>query len=163
MHSAIMAIAVSGIWDAVLLAARLTGIRLERVRADAVECSFIRDQTTDPSKRELFARLALHLETLAIEVERAKAAAGDSSDKMSLLFRTRANAIQPKTRERQSSPSMPSRQRRQIRRRSSCPTARRWHKRSRYTTALSTWHRLPDEVPNVHCAQKHRLRITGLF
>ena len=99
--------------------------QLERVRADAVECSFIRDQTTDPSKRELFARLALHLETLAIEVERAKAAAGYSSDKMRLLFRTRANAIQPKTRERQSSPSMPSRQRRQIRRTSDHPVPQR--------------------------------------
>ena len=41
--------------------------QLERVRADAVECSFIRDQTTDPSKRELFARLALHLNHLPLK------------------------------------------------------------------------------------------------
>ena len=47
---------------------------LEKLRADAAECGLIRDQATDPTQCELFTRLAVHLETLAIEVERAIAA-----------------------------------------------------------------------------------------
>jgi hypothetical protein len=44
------------------------------LRADAAECALIRDLATDPTKRELFTRLAVHLGTLALEVERAIAA-----------------------------------------------------------------------------------------
>jgi hypothetical protein len=50
-------------------------IHLEKLRTDAAECSLIRDLATDPTKRQLFTRLAAHLETLAHEVERAMAAA----------------------------------------------------------------------------------------
>jgi hypothetical protein len=45
-------------------------LHLEKLRTDAAECSLIRDLATDPTKREVFTRLATHLETLAIEVER---------------------------------------------------------------------------------------------
>jgi hypothetical protein len=44
---------------------------LAKLRSDAAECRLIRDQATESTKRELFARLAAHLETLALEVERA--------------------------------------------------------------------------------------------
>ena len=44
---------------------------LEKLRTDAAEAALIRDLTTDNSKRELFARLSVHLATLATEVERA--------------------------------------------------------------------------------------------
>ncbi len=44
---------------------------LEKLRADAAECVMIRDLAVDQSKRELFARLAEHLQVLANEVERA--------------------------------------------------------------------------------------------
>jgi hypothetical protein len=47
----------------------------DRLRADAAECRLIRDQAFSQTKRDLFARLATHLETLAIEVERVIAAA----------------------------------------------------------------------------------------
>ena len=47
---------------------------LEKLRADAAECALIRDLTTDPDKRELFARLAEHLTTLAREIEAVIAA-----------------------------------------------------------------------------------------
>jgi hypothetical protein len=40
---------------------------LEKLRTDAAECGLIRTLATDPTKRELFTRLAAHLETLAIE------------------------------------------------------------------------------------------------
>jgi hypothetical protein len=46
---------------------------LEKLRTDAAEYGLIRDPATDPAKRELFTRLAVHLETLALEVERAMA------------------------------------------------------------------------------------------
>lgn len=46
----------------------------DRLRADAAECRLIRDQAFEQTKRDLFARLAMHLETLAIEVERVIAA-----------------------------------------------------------------------------------------
>ena len=48
---------------------------LEKLRTDAAECALIRDLATDIKKRELFAKLAEHLATLAAEVERAVAAA----------------------------------------------------------------------------------------
>jgi hypothetical protein len=46
---------------------------LEQLRTDAAECGLIRHLAIDPTKRELFTRLAVHLETLAIEVERPMA------------------------------------------------------------------------------------------
>jgi len=46
-------------------------VHLEKLRADAADCALIRDLATEPTKRELFTRLTIHLETLAIEVERA--------------------------------------------------------------------------------------------
>jgi hypothetical protein len=46
----------------------------EKLRADAAEAALIGDLATDSSKRELFARLSIHLATLATEVERAIAA-----------------------------------------------------------------------------------------
>jgi hypothetical protein len=57
--------------------------QLEKFRSDAAECTLIliRDLATDKAKRELFARLADHLNGLAEEVERAisaKAARGES-------------------------------------------------------------------------------------
>ena len=47
---------------------------LEALRREAAECALIRDLTTVPQKRELFSKLAVHLNTLAGEVERAMAA-----------------------------------------------------------------------------------------
>ena len=47
---------------------------LEKLRTDAAECALIRDLATDVKKRELFARLAEHLNLLANEVEAAIAA-----------------------------------------------------------------------------------------
>ena len=43
----------------------------EKLRTDAAECALIRDLATEPHKRELFNRLAEHLNTLAAEVEKA--------------------------------------------------------------------------------------------
>lgn len=51
---------------------------LEKLRADAAEAAQIRDLATYSSKRELFARLSVHLATLATEVERAIAIRADS-------------------------------------------------------------------------------------
>ena len=42
---------------------------LEKLRTDAAECKLISDLATDQSKRELFDRLAVHLKTLADQVE----------------------------------------------------------------------------------------------
>ncbi len=42
---------------------------LEKLRADAAEAALIRDLATDPAKRELFGRLAVHLNNLADQVE----------------------------------------------------------------------------------------------
>ena len=42
---------------------------LEKLRADAAGCALIRDLATDPQKRALFTRLAVHLSSLATEVE----------------------------------------------------------------------------------------------
>jgi hypothetical protein len=44
---------------------------LEKLRRDAAECALIRDLATDPAKREMFDRLARHLNELADQVERA--------------------------------------------------------------------------------------------
>jgi hypothetical protein len=44
---------------------------LEKLRKDAAECKLISDSATLTPKRELFARLAVHLNGLADEVERA--------------------------------------------------------------------------------------------
>jgi hypothetical protein len=44
---------------------------LEELRADAADCALIRDLATDPAKRELFDRLAVHLGSLANQVEEA--------------------------------------------------------------------------------------------
>ena len=52
-----------------------------KLRADAEECSNISKLATDPQKRDLFARLAQHMNVLASEVARAISAkrAGDAS------------------------------------------------------------------------------------
>jgi len=44
---------------------------LEKLRKDAAECALVRDLASDKAKRELFDRLARHLDQLADEVERA--------------------------------------------------------------------------------------------
>jgi hypothetical protein len=44
---------------------------LEKLRKDAAECALVRDLATDRAKREMFDRLAQHLDQLADEVERA--------------------------------------------------------------------------------------------
>jgi hypothetical protein len=44
---------------------------LEKLRTDAAECQLISDLATDPVKRQLFAKLAEHHRTLAMEVDRA--------------------------------------------------------------------------------------------
>lgn len=53
--------------------------QLEKLRTDAAECALIRDLATDQKKRELFSRLADHLEKLAQEVERAISAQGSGA------------------------------------------------------------------------------------
>ncbi|MBR1235570.1 hypothetical protein [Bradyrhizobium sp. AUGA SZCCT0182] len=45
--------------------------QLEKLRTDAAECRLISDLATDPAKRDLFDRLALHLTTLADQVKEA--------------------------------------------------------------------------------------------
>jgi hypothetical protein len=54
-------------------------IRLEKLRADAAECQLICDLATDPAKRELFDRLAVHLTSLADQVELAMVEASKSA------------------------------------------------------------------------------------
>jgi hypothetical protein len=44
---------------------------LEKLRSDAAEAALIRDLATDMAKREMFDRLAQHLDQLANDVERA--------------------------------------------------------------------------------------------
>ena len=44
---------------------------LEKLRKDAAECALVRDLATDKAKREMFDRLAQHLNQLADEIERA--------------------------------------------------------------------------------------------
>jgi hypothetical protein len=51
---------------------------LEKLRTDAAECALIRDLATETVKKELFARLAQHLEVLAHEVEQAIRMAGET-------------------------------------------------------------------------------------
>jgi hypothetical protein len=46
---------------------------LEKLRRDSAECALIRDLATDPTKRDMFDRLAQHLNRLADEVEQAMA------------------------------------------------------------------------------------------
>ena len=43
--------------------------QLEKLRRDAAECALIRDLATDPAKRAMFDRLAVHLGSLADQVE----------------------------------------------------------------------------------------------
>ena len=45
----------------------------EKLRREAAECALIRDLATDRTKREMFDRLAQHLNRLAVEVEQAMA------------------------------------------------------------------------------------------
>ena len=52
---------------------------LEKLRKDAAECALIRDLAIDPSKRDLFDRLAVHLSSLADQVELAMLEAGKRS------------------------------------------------------------------------------------
>jgi hypothetical protein len=51
---------------------------LEKLRKDAAEAALIRDLATDPIKREMFDRLAQHLNQLANEVEKAMAQRRDA-------------------------------------------------------------------------------------
>ena len=44
---------------------------LEKLRKDAAEAALVRDLATDPTKREMFTRLAEHFARLADEIERA--------------------------------------------------------------------------------------------
>jgi hypothetical protein len=44
---------------------------LEKLRKDAAECALVRNPATDKAKREMFDRLARHLDELADQVERA--------------------------------------------------------------------------------------------
>ena len=44
---------------------------LEKLRKDAAECALVRDLATDKAKREMFDRLARHLDQPADKVERA--------------------------------------------------------------------------------------------
>ena len=44
---------------------------LEKLRKDAAECALVRDLATDKAKREMFDRLARHLDELADQLERA--------------------------------------------------------------------------------------------
>ena len=43
--------------------------QVEKLRKDVAECAVIRDLTTDISKWEMFDRLAVHLSSLADQVE----------------------------------------------------------------------------------------------
>jgi hypothetical protein len=52
---------------------------LEKLRTQVAECELIRDQATDPQKRELFARLAAHLKILAEDFGQGTRAAGTTS------------------------------------------------------------------------------------
>lgn len=44
--------------------------QIEELRNDAAECALIRDLASDRAKRELFDRLAMHLSSLADEIEK---------------------------------------------------------------------------------------------
>ena len=51
----------------------------EKLRKDSAEAALIRDLATDKAKRELFDRLAVHLNSLAAQVEQALIEAGKSA------------------------------------------------------------------------------------
>jgi hypothetical protein len=51
-------------------------LHLEKLLALAIECEQIRDAATEPKKRELFARLAHHHRTLAVQVQRVISTSG---------------------------------------------------------------------------------------
>jgi hypothetical protein len=53
---------------------------LEKLRSDAAEAALIRDLATDVAKREMFDRLAQHLDQLADDVERAMNASKASQE-----------------------------------------------------------------------------------
>ncbi|WP_426613768.1 hypothetical protein [Bradyrhizobium sp. McL0616] len=53
---------------------------LEKLRRDAAEAALIRDLATNPTKRDMFGRLAQHLNQLADEVEKAMAQASRGAD-----------------------------------------------------------------------------------
>lgn len=42
---------------------------LEKIRREAADCALIRDLATDKSKREMFDKLAVHLTSLADQIE----------------------------------------------------------------------------------------------
>jgi hypothetical protein len=55
--------------------------KLEKLRADAEDCSLISMLATDKAKREIFARLADHLRQMALDVEKviaSKIASGET-------------------------------------------------------------------------------------
>jgi len=54
---------------------------LEELRKDAAEVALIRDLATVPTKREMFDRLALHLTSLADQVELAMIEASNKTAK----------------------------------------------------------------------------------
>ena len=54
--------------------------QLENLRKQAAESALIGQLATVPQKRDLFAKLAAHLNTLATEVESAMAATNEPSD-----------------------------------------------------------------------------------
>ena len=56
--------------------------QLEKLRADAADCRLICDLATDPAKRELFDRLAVHLTSLADQVELAMIQAAKSGRRL---------------------------------------------------------------------------------
>jgi hypothetical protein len=53
--------------------------RLEKLRQDAAECRRVCDRAIDPAKQELFDRLAVHLTSLADQVELAMIEASRSA------------------------------------------------------------------------------------
>jgi hypothetical protein len=55
-------------------------VSLEKLRSDAAEAALIRDLATDMAKREMFDRLAQHLDQLADDVERAMNASKASQE-----------------------------------------------------------------------------------
>jgi len=54
---------------------------LEKLRKDAAEAALVRDLATVPTKREMFDRLALHLTSLADQVELAMIEASNKTAK----------------------------------------------------------------------------------
>jgi len=55
-------------------------VSLEKLRSDAAEAALIRDLATDTAKREMFDRLAQHLDRLADDVELAMNASKASQE-----------------------------------------------------------------------------------